>query len=111
MAWSPQESYVVKFSWLGAQSERGLCVRPDSETTAAARSLNGDAGDLDRLVSHFTIGGAPPTRRDNPVHAAQARIEAEVRPSASRMAAVETYRPAPQSVGNTALKADEWESF
>ncbi|MBX9615527.1 MAG: globin-coupled sensor protein [Caulobacteraceae bacterium] len=81
------------------------------ETTAAARTLHGEAGDLDRLVSHFSVGGAPPTRRNNPVHAAQARIEAEVRPSASRAAAVETYRPGPQSVGNTALKAEEWEAF
>jgi methyl-accepting chemotaxis protein len=81
------------------------------ETTAAARSLNGDAGDLDKLVSHFRVGSATASHRSNPVHAAQARIEAEVRPSASRAAAVETYRPATRSVGNTALKADEWEAF
>jgi methyl-accepting chemotaxis protein len=90
------------------------------QTTAAARSLNGEASEMDRLVSHFTVDGATGTQRRHPVHAAQARIEAEVRPSASRpdarpsasrTAAVEAYRPAPKSAGNTALKADEWEAF
>ncbi|MDH4386176.1 MAG: methyl-accepting chemotaxis protein [Caulobacter sp.] len=82
------------------------------QSTAASQNLSQEAEELAALVSRFKVGeGGAIRRRGNAVHAAQARIEAEVRPSASRTAAVETHRPAPQSVGNTALKADEWESF
>ncbi len=74
------------------------------ESTAASHSLKSEAGELDGLVSRFNVGNAPvaAARRSNPVHAAQARIEAFARPTA---------KPAPRSVGNTALKADEWEEF
>jgi len=72
------------------------------ESTAASHSLKSEAGELDTLVSRFKVGDAPASGRPNPVHAAQARIEAFARPAA---------KPAPRSVGNTALKADEWEEF
>ena len=45
MAWTQQEFYVAKFSWLGAQSERARCVPSDSETMAAARSVGICFGD------------------------------------------------------------------
>ena len=72
------------------------------ESTAASLSLKSEAGELDGLVSHFKVA-AGPARVSNPVHAAQSRIETLARPRPSR--------PVPRSVGNTALKAAEWEEF
>ncbi len=72
------------------------------ESTAASHSLKSEAGELDGLVSRFKVGNAPATKRSNPVHAAQARIEAFARPAAKLV---------PRSVGNTAIKSDEWEEF
>ncbi|WP_309628648.1 methyl-accepting chemotaxis protein [Brevundimonas sp.] len=74
------------------------------EATAASHSLKSEAGELDGLVSRFKVGDVPAAKRGNPVHAAQARIEAYARPAAKS-------RPSPRSVGNTALKADKWEVF
>ncbi|MBB5746884.1 globin-coupled sensor protein [Brevundimonas variabilis] len=76
------------------------------QTTAASFSLKTEASELDGLVSSFRTGETATTaRRANPVHAAQARIEAFARPQARPSQA-----PA-RSAGNTALKADAWEEF
>jgi methyl-accepting chemotaxis protein len=91
------------------------------EATAASHSLKGEAGELHALVSRFKItestrqhGDRPaatastspiparppvPSRpRANPVHAAQARIEALV-------------RPIPRTNTAQAVKEAEWEEF
>ncbi|WP_309628972.1 methyl-accepting chemotaxis protein, partial [Brevundimonas sp.] len=70
------------------------------ETTAASHSLKNEAGELDGLVSSFKVNTAPAAKRSNPVHAAQARIEAFARPAAPS-----------RTVGNRALKTAEWEEF
>ena len=75
------------------------------ESTAASHSLKSEAGELNGLVSRFKVGSAAVAKRSNPVHAAQARIEAYVRPAAK------PSRPAARSVGNAAAKSDEWEEF
>jgi methyl-accepting chemotaxis protein len=80
------------------------------ESTAATHSLNSEAGELNTLVSRFKVGDAALARRSNPVHAVQARIKSAVRPS-SRTATSIPPRPVPRVVGNTALQADEWETF
>lgn len=76
------------------------------ESTAASHSLKSEAGELDGLVSRFKVGSAPSKPRSNPVHAAQARIETFARPTGKTAS-----RPAPRLVGNTAVKANEWEEF
>nr|WP_221230433.1 methyl-accepting chemotaxis protein [Brevundimonas variabilis] len=78
------------------------------ESTAASHSLKSEAGELDALVSRFKVGNASVAGRSNPVHAAQARIAAYARPAGNAAAA---SRPALRSVGNAAVKADEWEEF
>ncbi len=86
------------------------------QSTAASHSLKGEAGELNALVSRFkvnnggsTVQSARPAHsavrapvktapRGNPVHAAQARIEAFARPASRGNAAL-------------AVKEDEWEEF
>jgi methyl-accepting chemotaxis protein len=69
------------------------------ESTAASHSLKKEAGELDGLVSRFKFSTSAATQA-NPVHAAQARVEAFARPA-----------PRPRALGNTALKAAQWEEF
>jgi len=76
------------------------------ETTAASHSLNGEAEELNRLVSRFQIRGAqrvaapaPSGRKSNPVAAAQNRIKA----FATKSGAATAMKP---------LQAeDDWEAF
>ncbi len=70
------------------------------ESTAASHSLKNEAGELDGLVSRFKVSMSSAAERSNPVHAAQARIEALARP-----------RPPSRMGGNTAVKIAEWEEF
>jgi len=80
------------------------------QTTAASHNLTREAQNLGGLVKCFQISGqsAASTRHANPVHAAHESLEKRVRPTA---AAPAPARPAIRTVGNTALKADEWEEF
>lgn len=74
------------------------------ESTAASYSLKTEAGELDGLVSRFKLGDAVSARPSPAARPAQARSAPPVQ-SISRSGA------APRSVGNTALKIDEWEEF
>ncbi|MBB5745418.1 methyl-accepting chemotaxis protein [Brevundimonas variabilis] len=78
------------------------------QTTAASHNLTRESLNLGNLVKRFQINGqaSPAVRHANPVHAAQDSIERRVRPGTQAPA-----RPALRSIGNTALKADEWEEF
>ncbi|MBB5746689.1 HAMP domain-containing methyl-accepting chemotaxis protein [Brevundimonas variabilis] len=76
------------------------------EATAASHALKTESGELNALVSRFNITGSPTSSSSHPVHAAQARIADFARPAARPVS-----RPAPRSVGNTAVRADEWEEF
>jgi len=78
------------------------------QTTAASHNLTRESLNLGNLVKRFQINGQLQTagRTANPVHAARENLEQRVRTSSPAPA-----RPALRSVGNTALKADEWEEF
>ncbi|WGM47940.1 hypothetical protein KOAAANKH_02826 [Brevundimonas sp. NIBR10] len=80
------------------------------ETTAAAGILQSETGQLAGLVKRFNTGSALAGHGsiNNPVLEARGRIEAFARASAPSIPA---RRAAPRSVGNTALKASEWEQF
>ena len=78
------------------------------QTTAASHNLTRESLNLGALVKRFQIGGAvaSPARTNNPVHAVQESIERRTRQTTSAPA-----RPQIRSIGNTALKAEEWEEF
>ena len=81
------------------------------ESTAAAYALKTEVSELEGLVSSFRINAElmdsrGSAGRQNPVHRAQARIQTFAG-SATRSPA----RAAPRSIGNTALKVDQWEEF
>ena len=78
------------------------------QTTAASHNLTRESLNLGNLVKRFQINGpsAAAPRKANPVHAAQESIEKRVRSAPSSPA-----RPAIRSIGNTVLKADDWEEF
>jgi methyl-accepting chemotaxis protein len=75
------------------------------QATAAARSLASDADDLNRQVAGFQIG-APSAPR-------AAASAPAVRPTAAAAATAPAHAPAPRprSVGNLALKEDDWSAF
>ncbi len=78
------------------------------QATAAATSLQSEAGQLADLVNRFNTGSGSAGRGANPVRAAQARIETFAQgATATRPAS----RSAPRSVGNAALKVADWEEF
>ena len=80
------------------------------ETTAASSNLQSDARNLASLVHRFNTGSTAATEAGSasPVRVAQARIEAFARKTPSARPAA---RAVPRSIGNTALKASEWEEF
>jgi methyl-accepting chemotaxis protein len=79
------------------------------QTTAASHALKNEAGELDAMMSRFVVGEAPGAGHSKPVHAARARTEAYGQSPGTGSAA--RTRPMPRLVGNTAVKADEWEEF
>ena len=76
------------------------------QTTAASHNLTRESLNLGNLVKRFQIieRVTAQTRKSSPVHAAQDSLERRVRPGSPA-------RPPLRSIGNTALKADEWEEF
>ncbi len=79
------------------------------EATAAVGSLRSETSELASQVRRFKTGShSGDARADNPVHAARAKIDAFARTGASGRV---TKWSTPRLVGNTAMKADEWDAF
>ena len=78
------------------------------ETTAASHKLTQESLNLGNLVKRFEIKGhiSAPARSANPAHAGHQSSQDRVRQGTKA-----SVRPVLPSLGNTALKADDWEEF